>query len=49
MVRLATLQDIDDVKKIADKHTKEIGFVLRPALEEHCKKKTLLVAEIDGY
>ena len=43
MVRLATLQDIDAIKKIADKHTKEIGFVLRPALLEHCNKKTLLV------
>ena len=48
MVRLATLQDIDVIKKIADKHTKEIGFVLRPALLEHCNKKTLLIYEIDG-
>lgn len=48
MVRLATLDDIDSIKKIADKHTKEIGFVLRPALVEHCNKKTLLVYEIDG-
>ena len=48
MVRLATLEDIDSIKKIADKYTKEIGFVLRPALVEHCNKKTLLVYEIDG-
>ena len=48
MVRLATLQDIDAIKKIADKHTKEIGFVLRPALSEHCNKKTLLIYETDG-
>ena len=48
MVRLVALQDIDAIKKIADKHTKEIGFVLRPALLEHCNKKTLLVYEIDG-
>lgn len=48
MVRLATLEDIDEIKKIADKHTKEIGFVLRPSLEEHCKNGTLLVYEIDG-
>ena len=39
MVRLATLEDIDSIKKIADKYTKEIGFVLRPALVEHCNKK----------
>ena len=48
MVRLATLDDIDSIKKIADKHTKEIGFVLRPALLKHCNEKTLLVYEIDG-
>lgn len=47
MVRLATLDDISDIKKIADKNSKEIGFVLRPALEEHCKKNTLLVCEFD--
>ena len=41
MVRLATLDDIDSVKKIADKHTKEIGFVLRPALLQHCAKKNI--------
>lgn len=48
MVRLATLDDIDAIKNIADKHTREIRFVLRPALIEHCKKETLLVAVIDN-
>lgn len=48
MVRLATLDDIVAIKKIADKHTREIGFVLKPALEEHCRKETLLVSETDG-
>lgn len=48
MVRLATLDDIDAIKNIADKHTREIGFVLRPALIEHCRKGTLLVAVIDN-
>lgn len=41
----ATLEDIDGIKKIADKNANEIGFVLRPALEEHCKKRSLLVAK----
>lgn len=48
MVRLANLDDIDSIKKIADKHSKEIGFVLRPALEEHCKKNTLLVSIVEN-
>ena len=37
-VRQATLEDIDAIKKIADKNSQQIGFVLRPALEENCKK-----------
>lgn len=41
----ANLEDIDGIKKIADKNANEIGFVLRPALEEHCKKGSLLVAK----
>mgnify|MGYP002623878671 CR=1 FL=1 len=48
MVRKATLQDIDAIKKIADKYIKEIGFVLKPALEESCKKGTLLVYECEN-
>lgn len=44
-VRPAEMQDIDAVKVIADKYSNEIGFVMRPALEEHCKKGFLLVAE----
>lgn len=48
MVRKATLQDIDSIKRIADKHTKEIGFVLKPALEKHCREGTLLVFETGG-
>lgn len=47
-VRQATLEDIDAIKKIADKNSQQIGFVLRPALEENCKKGNLLVAEAIG-
>ena len=47
-VRHADMQDIDAIKSIADKYSNEIGFVMRPALEEHCKKGFLLVAESGG-
>lgn len=47
-VRPANIQDIDAIKVIADKYSNEIGFVMRPTLEEHCKKGFLLVAEFDG-
>lgn len=46
-VRLAELDDIDKIKKIADKYAKEIGFVLKPALIENIKKGSVIVA-IDG-
>lgn len=48
MVRKSTLEDIDAIKKICSKHSKEIGFVLRPVLEKSCKDGTLLVYESDG-
>lgn len=48
MVRPAELQDVDAIKAIADKYSNEIGFVMRPALDEHCKKGFLLVAESGG-
>lgn len=44
-VETATIEDIEQIKKIADKNTQEIGFVLRPALEENSKKGCLLVAK----
>jgi hypothetical protein len=44
-VKLAELSDIPAIKAIADKYSNEIGFVLRPALEENCKKGTLIVAK----
>ena len=43
-IRKANLDDIDKIKEIADNNTHEIGFVLKPALEEHCKKESLIVA-----
>lgn len=41
----AKLSDIEEIKKIADKNTDTIGFVLKPALEENCQRKTLIVAK----
>lgn len=46
-VKNAELEDISGIKLIADKYTSEIGFVLKPALEENCKKGTLIVAKKD--
>lgn len=43
-IRPATLEDIDGIKRIADANSNEIGFVLRPALEEAVGKNHLIVA-----
>lgn len=43
-VRRATLADIDWVKVLCARHTKQIGFVLRPALVEAVGRGELLVA-----
>lgn len=48
MVRLATLSDIDAIKKVAQKHTKELGFILRPALEEAVRREELLFEPESG-
>lgn len=42
MIRQATLDDIDHIKKIADSHKKELGFVMRPALVEAVNRQELL-------
>lgn len=41
----ATLNDIAGIKGLAAKHTKELGFILRPALEEAVKRGELLCAK----
>lgn len=43
MVRLAVMDDIDSIKKIADKYSREIGFVIRSSLVESCNARSLLV------
>lgn len=42
MVRLAKQNDIDQIKKVAAQYTHELGFILRPALEEAVKRGELL-------
>jgi N-acetylglutamate synthase-like GNAT family acetyltransferase len=50
MIRLAKLTDIDAIKKVAAKHTKELGFILRPALIEAVKREELLYeTETDSF
>jgi len=48
MIRKATLQDIDAIKRIADANRETLGFVLRPALQENIEHSWGLVTEIGG-
>lgn len=47
-VKLATLDNIDHIKQVAKKYTKELGFILRPALEEAVKRGELLYHPLTG-
>lgn len=42
-VRPATVSDLDWVKRMADRHRREVGFVLRPALADAIERGELLV------
>jgi len=42
MIRQATLDDIPNIKQLADRHKKELGFILRPALVEAVDRAELL-------
>jgi N-acetylglutamate synthase-like GNAT family acetyltransferase len=44
-IRKATYEDVIAVKTIADANRESIGFVLRPALEEHASRGWLYVAD----
>lgn len=39
---MAKLTDIDAIKQVAKIYTKEIGFILRPALEDAVRREELL-------
>lgn len=48
MIRTATPDDIPAIKRIADANRRELGFVMRPALEESQARGELLVSEVDS-
>lgn len=43
-IRLADIDDIPEIKKIADQNKKEIGFILKPIIEASAKTNELFVA-----
>jgi len=47
-VRLANLEDIDRIKLLADKHRKELGFIIRSALVDSVNHNRLLVEDCSG-
>jgi predicted GNAT family acetyltransferase len=53
IVRKATLADLNDVKRVADKHRAELGFVLKSALANSIEESEVFVAvassEIIGF
>lgn len=48
MKRLAKISDIDTIKQVAAKHTRELGFILRPALVEAVRREELLFDDATG-
>jgi ribosomal protein S18 acetylase RimI-like enzyme len=48
MLRLAHNDEIDTIKRVAAKHTRELGFILRPALEEAVRRGELLFDQGTG-
>ena len=44
-VRKATQDDLDAIKRLADEHRYELGFVLRPALAKSIQQGEMFVAE----
>jgi len=44
-IRKATLNDLDEIKALADENRYELGFVLRPALIRSINRKEVFVAE----
>jgi len=48
VVRRATSDDLVTVKRLADAHRHELGFVLLPSLRERIDRDEMLVAEMAG-
>jgi N-acetylglutamate synthase-like GNAT family acetyltransferase len=49
MIRQATINDIDNIKRVADCYKKELGFILRPALVEAVNRGELLYHESGAF
>lgn len=49
LVRFAVESDLQAVKKIANQYKDELGYVMLPALRESLARKTLIVAEQNGF
>ena len=47
-IRQASLEEIDVIKQVADAHTKELGFILRPRLELAVERGELLCEVCTG-
>ena len=45
-IRKATDGDLDAIKRLADRHKTELGFILRPALAKAIADRELFVAEV---
>lgn len=48
IVRPAAPDDLPAIKRLADAHRHELGFVLLPSLREQIERSEMLVAELDG-
>lgn len=48
-MRQATLDDVVDVKKIADQHRHALGFLPKPVFSDSVKRHSLLVAVSEGH
>jgi len=47
LIRKAVPNDLDAIKQLTDQHRHELGFVLRPALQEAIADQELFVAEVE--
>lgn len=47
-IRFAVENDLTGIKKIASQHSKQLGYVMLPALRESIQRRNLVVAESDG-
>lgn len=45
IIKASTLKDLDDIKLLADESRQELGFVLKPALRESIRNRSLYVVK----